>query len=755
MDTIVDSANFINSLESAPDKLRGELGTYYGNDSAGRFAAVNRASGKFQNNFHITPVQENTNVVVPIKQQRIYFYGNEQSFRDHVQWREYVESVVSVETPYFDHTYTSFNFSVTKTFKNNYFDPQYEDATKVNNTNLLLNYNLLNYPYNNRAIQPSAEYVRDIAVVRTRFDSVDYEVKDDRSVFKLISEYSDRVSNYTGSVTSAVERQRNIFMLSNVANGISTEESRNREGEVNKTAPFPFQYEQFINAGTFSTIDDISLASKLKNNKVDKFIHQAIKNNLAFRNVNFRTPINNNTQVKIHDLISIMVDTDLANFNLNFDELFLLNGDELTYDTPVDRFVNGVRAINAVADIRRFFIDNSRDIEQIYNSEISTRQIIGYKIEKYIDNDVTLPTQTYYFNKFNNLTFIDTQLKYGRKYIYKTFALVAVVGSSYQYTRLHVSQGDNSMVNTADNSVNEEHEVDTNKKYAAFVDVEVRPSFQVLEVPISNFQEMFYDQPPMPPQIHFYNQKGRNTLEAILSPNLNSSYDPTYTFRELTPDDTKQAERLELSADNVYGTVFSSDYFTGRYEVYRMDDPPQRITDFANNFLTEVDMNTTVTFFSQNSNGGKNKVGQSIQNNQVAHFEDDLVPNRKYYYLFRALTYHGTPSNYTPIYEVEFIQDSDETKINVSEYVIPENVHHVYRRMSKRIIKISPNFEHLLFTGDETNVQDALQNIGVLDTKLLSLTKDGELFKIRITSKHTGKKMDINLRVKLKDDINT
>ena len=166
-------------------------------------------------------------------------------------------------------------------------------------------------------------------------------------------------------------------------------------------------------------------------------------------------------------------------------------------------------------------------------------------------------------------------------------------------------------------------------------------------------------------------------------------------------------------------------------------------------------MNTTVTFFSQNSNGGKNKVGQSIQNNQVAHFEDDLVPNRKYYYLFRALTYHGTPSNYTPIYEVEFIQDSDETKINVSEYVIPENVHHVYRRMSKRIIKISPNFEHLLFTGDETNVQDALQNIGVLDTKLLSLTKDGELFKIRITSKHTGKKMDINLRVKLKDDINT
>jgi len=70
-------------------------------------------------------------------------------------------------------------------------------------------------------------------------------------------------------------------------------------------------------------------------------------------------------------------------------------------------------------------------------------------------------------------------------------------------------------------------------------------------------------------------------------------------------------------------------------------------------------------------------------------------------------------------------------------------------------MKISPNFDHLIFTGEETNVNDALQNIGILDTKLVSNSQTGETFKIRITSKHTGKKMDINLTVKLKDEVNT
>ena len=101
------------------------------------------------------------------------------------------------------------------------------------------------------------------------------------------------------------------------------------------------------------------------------------------------------------------------------------------------------------------------------------------------------------------------------------------------------------------------------------------------------------------------------------------------------------------------------------------------------------------------------KIREIKQNNQTAHFEDTLVPNKKYYYIFRALTYHGTPSNHTPIYEIELIEDSDETKLNISEYKIPEVKDFTLRKMSKRILRITPNFEQLTFTGDETSVSQS------------------------------------------------
>jgi len=71
-------------------------------------------------------------------------------------------------------------------------------------------------------------------------------------------------------------------------------------------------------------------------------------------------------------------------------------------------------------------------------------------------------------------------------------------------------------------------------------------------------------------------------------------------------------------------------------------------------------------------------------------------------------------------------------------------------------MKIAPNSEQIMFAEDESviNISTAVQSIGILDNKLLGKTQGGRTFKIRITSKHTGKKMDINLTVKLNDKTN-
>ena len=737
-DIFIDSQNFVNSYDVAPDKLRAELGSYYGNNRVGQIIVTDQRTNKIEKNYEVYDLNVDDSFLIPLKKHRIYFNGAESEFRDQTQWREYVEANFKQNIVYYDHTYNAKDIDVINNFRNNYFSPKYEDLSKTYNTNLLLNYNLLNYKFND-----TAKYIKDIASIRTEFDPVYYEVKSDSDVLRLISQYENRINNFTGSLSQMSERQRNIFMLSDQDNGISKTARIIGNDPIPVPPPFPYQYEKEL-SHIRRRVENLDIQSLMRSNKTDKFIHQAVKNNVAFQNVSFKTPEGPNIGVKTHNLINLILGGDLVNFKLDFNELFLLDEDELSYDSPADRFVNGVRAINFLSDIRQTLKTLNKSFADIYESKVCESQLIGYKIEKFTDNDATLPTQTYYLAK-SDFKFIDTQLKYGRKYIYKTSALIAVVGSAYRYTNLHVSQGDNTMVNAQSNEVFENDVASVSKEYNAFVDIEIQPSFQLLEVPIDEHEAMFYDQPTMPPEVHFYNQKGRATLEVILRPNLNSNHDLTYVFNKLTPADDLEEERLNLSGDNFYNTVFTSDYFTGRYEIYRMDSPPENVLDFADNFLFEADMSAKLI------NAGT-KV-QFDQNNQIAHFEDDLIPNRKYYYLFRTLTYHGTPSNYTEIFEVELLQDSDETKINVSEYKIPQPKVHEYRRSSKRIMRISPNFEHLIFTGEELNVRDAISNqLGILEeSKLFRNTNDGETFKIRITSKHTGKKMDINVRFKLKD----
>ncbi len=86
-----------------------------------------------------------------------------------------------------------------------------------------------------------------------------------------------------------------------------------------------------------------------------------------------------------------------------------------------------------------------------------------------------------------------------------------------------------------------------------------------------------------------------------------------------------------------------------------------------------------------------------VLDNMNGYFEDFIVPNQKYYYAFRALTYHGTPSNLTVPFEVELLRDSDEYKVMVSQYKYPNGKNYTYEKKAKRIIKIvTPNIERLV-----------------------------------------------------------
>tara|TARA_Y100000593_G_C4318472_1_gene342279 strand:+ start:1497 stop:3746 length:2250 start_codon:yes stop_codon:yes gene_type:complete len=743
MNSYIERDNLIVGDAEVPDKLRGELGGYLRlSEDTGQFVMTSYESGKIASST-VSESTRNDRVMFPKDSHIINFYGHEPEFRDSLQWKLFVEDICKVNKRYEDHYFLLNEHESTSGLISGTHNPVYEDATKVYDTNLLLNYNLADYAYNN-----DSDKIRLFSSLRSREDSE--ENKDapngDSDISRILQEYSRRIDTFDGDLSSLDRGQRFIFKLSKIKHGL----------DINQ---WPCHFK--VNVNPLNNLkEDLVVAMNDTNNS--KFFMQSIKNNLIYQNPVFY--FNGSLRrIRMHDLTNLLNNQSIGSFTEGEDETFLLKREDINPNHPSNRFTNQVDRINFLYQYRKIIKEYSRDYLDILGTPLDSKYqskvfILGYKVEKYYLNDATLPVQTYYIShEGQGLEFFDTQMKYGDKYIYKIFHLVGVLGSHYKYSDLLVSN-ELGILSGEAGTVSEPGDSDSTKKYRARVQVDIYPSFQVLEIPVLEKEVLFYDHPVLPPEVLFYNERGKkNDLLMLFRANLNSSYDLEHEFEPLTAKDQFVKEKLNLSKDPIYGTLFDRTYFTGRYEIYRMDTVPQNISDFANNFLTEVDQDAELLFKNTANQVITTQAGSGynfLQNNSNASYKDIILPNKKYYYLFRALTYHGTPSNHTPIYEVQIVQDSNETKLQVREYKIPKPQTSVCTKSAKRIIKITPNFEQLMFREQHEEESDDLlsstNKIGTLSDHLLNGGDIGKKFKIRITSRHTGKKMDINLTFKLK-----
>jgi len=684
---VIDTENIVQSLSVAPDKLRARIGKYYSvrltpvSPQIGRrlpsipkIQTTNFGDGKIRS-AEISESNINNQVLIPFKTSTITIIGEEHAFRDYIQWEDFVNQTIQTDEQFLDHTFGMNLPIVSNSFIKNYHNPNYEDLTKTTPSNQLLNFNLLSYSHKNKI--PT---IRNIAEIRTPYDNDTIAP----SIDTLMKQFSNRILNYTGSNQEISAKQQNIFILDR---GYST-------SLVNE---FPVYYKKSFNIKPRPYFFSDNFISILSRNKKEKNLFQMIKRDLSFSNRSF-TIDGDQVVGKIYNAISLLTSTSLKNFSESSNELFLLEEKDIGQSRSSERFVNQIDTIKFLSEMRVLIENNSRNIDEIFNNENCQSFLLGYKIEKYLDNDATLPIQTYYIN---DLKFHDTQIKYNRRYIYKTKALVAILGNSYSYKNLRLAE--------------EEFQPDspTSEKYWAKVDVSVAPSFQILEYQIDSDEVVFRDIPAPEPHVSIYGKKNSPKIHFFLQPRLTTA----------------------SSQD------FSLDYFTGTYEVYRLDFPPNSTGDMVDGFLRTVD-ETVVT--------GNFKKTIPTKKVSILHarFEDEIVPNRKYYYAFSTRTYHGTVSELTNPIEVELQQDSDEYKIITKPYEYPEEKDYSLEKKAKRLISIAPNIERLLFSKEED-----INNWDLDSGNLVSKAAGGhKTFKIRITSKHTGKKMDLNITFKLKQD---
>ena len=200
MPRVIDAANIVNSRESAPDKLRAELGLYMNSD----YEAQEYKSGKI-NLSYITPsTEDNNQLLIPSRKQTIFLSGADSRFRDHSQWESFLLETIETGDNILDHTTDAPSFEVTNAFTKNYHHPDYEDFTKVLPSNQLINYNLFAYQ-----LKEQVETLKNIADIRTPFD------RSPPSLESILNEIGNRLDNYVGPVQEIESKQRNIFILRN------------------------------------------------------------------------------------------------------------------------------------------------------------------------------------------------------------------------------------------------------------------------------------------------------------------------------------------------------------------------------------------------------------------------------------------------------------------------------------------------------------------------------------------------------------
>tara|TARA_R110000822_G_scaffold49766_2_gene130549 strand:+ start:9838 stop:13143 length:3306 start_codon:yes stop_codon:yes gene_type:complete len=152
-----------------------------------------------------------------------------------------------------------------------------------------------------------------------------------------------------------------------------------------------------------------------------------------------------------------------------------------------------------------------------------------------------------------------------------------------------------------------------------------------------------------------------------------------------------------------------------RFEVYRTTsepDPRSPYAAFSGNKVKDV-----VRVFGQ-------------------AYTDNIQPNTNYYYTFRAVDNQGNFSNPTEIYKVYISEDKGQVVpvIKAFKPVRPKNQKDL--KSMRKFIMIDP---YVL----QTSAAATEAAIGQLPEKTL-----GSKFKVRITSKDTGRKVDLNLNFK-------
>jgi len=292
-------------------------------------------------------------------------------------------------------------------------------------------------------------------------------------------------------------------------------------------------------------------------------------------------------------------------------------------------------------------------------------------------------------------SFVDTQIIYEKEYIYDISTINLI--NSFTYTFEEVRYSNNELQNLTEFKIVMEGECAFHKNSIFSDNVEV------------------IDNPPTTVDVNIVPYIGSPGTMLFL---LNTQDTTTVEHPKLIfQSEKKLFDRIRRKQKlNSRKVMFETISDLKSVQVFRTTTPPTRYNDFQNSLYRIVNFDDAT----------------------ATSFRDGLSQNTKYYYTFRSVDVHNNISNPTEVFEVEIINNDGAVYSIVKLFTMEEKENYVFEKSFKKYLSINPS---VLFT----------QVVKQEDDTIVFGTETGlweQEFKVRITSKKSGKSFDVNLKFK-------
>ena len=220
------------------------------------------------------------------------------------------------------------------------------------------------------------------------------------------------------------------------------------------------------------------------------------------------------------------------------------------------------------------------------------------------------------------------------------------------------------------------------------------------------------------------------------------SFEPSATFPAVITDADREYKTQYLNSNNIgEGAALPAPSVSNQaaLQIFRMDKKPQSLTEFKDHLYKTISL--------------KIKDTQEYLSTYV--FYDKVSTNKKYYYLMRFINEHGHAGHPSPTIEAELINDGGYKyslfdNLFVDELSAPGLT--TPSTTFKKLMHILPTTSQLFLQPNNIDFQqpasqalaDELIQVGITDDSIFD-----QEFKLRLTSKKTGKKIDLNLTFNL------